>query len=234
MTRLYQFHPFPRREPMRKTIGIAVVAALAASAGGMPPTGRGRKPCGQPDRLSTPAADHGDRPPSGIRLPHFVFDIAGFIQSLVECSDSIGKRAGRPRVDAQSPQCRLLCTCGERPSGRTAEHTEKLAPFSSSLSSERRHCIGQRRPLWNGPEFTSGQLSEGLANVSNGSKRESFPSNGLMSAFASCGHGCRSSLAALCQQQTHAPQQTASSFDHLVGGSEHRRRYGEAEAGGSL
>jgi hypothetical protein len=113
-------------------------------------------------------------------------DIAGFIQSLVECSAPIGKRAGRPRLEMPNHrQCRLLCTCGERPSGRTAEHTETLAPFSSSLSSERGHCIGQRRPLWNGPEFTSGQLSEGLANVSNGSKPESFPCNGLMSAFAS-------------------------------------------------
>jgi hypothetical protein len=135
LTRLYQFHPFPRREPMRKTIEVAVVAALAASAGGMPPTG-------EDGNLAANQIGYQRQQPT-VRPAVFdcrilFLDIAGFLQSLVECS---GKGAGRPRVEMPNHrQCRLLCTCGERPSGRTAEHTEKLAPFSSSLSSKRRHC----------------------------------------------------------------------------------------------
>ena len=39
---------------------------------------------------------------------------------------------------------------------------------------------------------------------------------------------------ALCQEQTHAPQQLAASLDHLVGTGEKRRRHRYADCLGSL
>jgi hypothetical protein len=55
------------------------------------------------------------------------------------------------------------------------------------------------------------------AQVRVGSKPEPLVST-RTSAFASCGHAGRIAGAALCHLETHASQQTASVFDHLVPG----------------
>ena len=57
--------------PVVKTIGIVLVAALAANAEEGLRSRRSRRPVGEPIRPPAPAADRIDSPPSGIRLPHF-------------------------------------------------------------------------------------------------------------------------------------------------------------------
>src|SRR5207247_178208 len=44
----------------------------------------------------------------------------------------------------------------------------------------------------------------------------------------------RRAMSQSCQFRTHAPQQTASSFKHLVGAGEHRGRDGETQSLGGL
>jgi hypothetical protein len=48
-----------------------------------------------------------------------------------------------------------------------------------------------------------------------------------MSASAGCGHAV--ALCEKCQQESPAPQQTASLFDNLVGGSKQRWGHGKAQ-----
>ena len=126
-------------------MGIVVVAALAASAAGV--SGRG---------------DHGDpsanqigrqrRQPIDLILGPAVFDrhvlaldIAGVLQALAKCAQTVRERVRRCGVEEPDHRHRrLLRARRERPrSRRAAEQRDELAPLHSITSSARASSDGR-------------------------------------------------------------------------------------------
>ena len=118
--------------PTTKTMGIVVVAALAANAaGGSDRDDHGDLPANQFGRQR--------RQPIGLTLGPAVFDrhvlaldIAGFLQALAECAQTVRDRVRRFAVEEPDHRHRrLLRARRERPRGRrAAEQRDELAPLS--------------------------------------------------------------------------------------------------------
>src|SRR5262249_18060028 len=64
------------------------------------------------------------------------FDIARFLQALVERRDLLAQRSGRRGIE-EAGHRHLLCACRERPGCRAAEKRDELAPSHSMTSSAR-------------------------------------------------------------------------------------------------
>ena len=136
--------------PVAKTIGIVVVAALAASAEGVPATRQSRSPDGEPDRPPTPAIDR-NRPFRPAIFDRYVLalDIAGFFQALTERTQAtsatyqaIGHRGTRPPA---SPAAARAPRAATPPPRRRAAY--ELAPPHSITSSVRASSvIGGSKP----------------------------------------------------------------------------------------
>ena len=131
--------------PIVKTIGIVVVAALAASAAGVPPARRSRRPDGGPDRPPVPAVDRIDRPPSDIRSRRSGprrsrASFRPLRNAATRCAAVAGRRAAE---EPDHRHRRLLRARRERPRGRrAAEQRDELAPLHSITSSARASSVG--------------------------------------------------------------------------------------------
>ena len=117
----------------RKTIGMVVVAALAASAARVP-SRRSRPPVGGRVRPPAPAADRID--PSAQRYSIatlLALDVAGFAQALRNAATSCAYAAGDALL--RNPITGIAGCCARAASGHAA------APPSSVMNSRRSHSI---------------------------------------------------------------------------------------------
>ena len=116
--------------PVAKTIGIVVVAALAASAGEGCSRDDHARPGGEPDRPPAPAADRIGLRPAVFDRHVLALDIAGFLQALAERARTV--REPVRRCAAEKPDHRhrrLLRARRERPRRRrAAEQRDELPP----------------------------------------------------------------------------------------------------------
>ena len=130
--------------PTTKTMGIVVVAALAANAAAVLPVVAITATC----RRTNSAASAGSR--SILTLGPAVFDrhvlaldIAGFLQALAKCAQAVRERVRRCAVEKPDHRHRrLLRARRERPRRRAAEQRDELAPLHSITSSARASSVG--------------------------------------------------------------------------------------------
>ena len=118
-----------------KTIGIVVVAALAANAAGVPSRRRSRPPDGEPVRPPAPAIDRSVLCPAVFDCDVLAFDVSGFAQALAECAPVRTVGDALPR----NPITGIAGCCARAASGHAA-----AAPPSVKTNSRRRMWIAMR------------------------------------------------------------------------------------------
>ena len=121
--------------PVTKTIGIVVVAALAASAAAECLASTITATCGEPVRPPAPAADRFDLRPAVFDRDVLALDIAGFVEALAERGQSMLPIVSASRHQ-RNPITGIAACCARAASGHAA-----AAPPSSVMNSRRSHSI---------------------------------------------------------------------------------------------
>ena len=126
-----------------KTMGIVVVAALARECCGGRRSQQSRRLVGEPVRPPAPAVGHIDPPPSDIDRHVLALDIAGILQALAECAQTVervrrlGCRGIRSPASPAAARAPRAASCR-----RAAEQRDELAPPHSITSSARASSVG--------------------------------------------------------------------------------------------
>jgi hypothetical protein len=138
----YAFGPCRLRSESDRNAALPQSVAMAAPAI-LPPDQIGRQ-CRQ-GACSSRAEALSCRSPR--RSRHILaFDIARFLQTLVERRDLLAQRSGRCGVEeAGHRHRRLLCARGGRPRCRAAEQSDEIAPPHGSSPAEQTHPLGPTR-----------------------------------------------------------------------------------------
>src|SRR5262249_55368751 len=135
--------------PAPKTIGIVVVAALAANANWNLRSRRLPLPSGEPVRPPAPAAARIDLSPAIFDRHVLALDIAGVLEALAECAHTVRKRVRRCTAEEPNHRHRrLLSPCCEGPCSRpAAKERDELAALcmSGKQHSEGRRGFGHDR-----------------------------------------------------------------------------------------